>query len=235
MPSAPSLAPLLLYFTSVKNCRFCSNANHDSAARCRDCGAEFVDGQSAPETTSESGELTNASLEPQSFNASRRCPAEYWMLLGVGLSAAGYAYLVVAVILLYLLFKNLRPRAEWELLLLASGLAGVNLFKTFHLLSAHQSPIHFLEPFLVTNAAVTLLCTRQRGWARLLLVYSLIAMLGEPLWAFLSDPIGFHVRDNLFTMVVLGLAAWLITRWMARQKLVNDSTNATSIFVLRKT
>ena len=230
-PLPPStLASLLLNYVFVKNCRFCANANHDSAARCRECGAEFADGQTAPETTPKSAEFV-----PTSFGTSTRFPAEYWLLLGVGLSAAGYAYLVVTIILLYLLFKQMRPHAEWELLLVASGFASVNLVKTFHLLSAHQTPIHFLEPFLATNAAITLLCTGQRGWARLLFVYSLLGMFIEPVATFMSDPRNFSVRDNLFTMVVLGLATWLLGRWMARQKLVNDAANATSIFVLRKT
>ena len=144
---------------------------------------------------------------PRRSEPPTRFPAEYWLLLGVGLSAAGYAYLVVTIILLYLLFKSVRPHAEWErVVLVASGFAGVNLIKTFHLLSAHQNPIHFLEPFLATNAAITLLCTGQRAWARLLLVYSLLGMFIEPVATFMSDPRNFSVRENLFTMVVLGLA-----------------------------
>ena len=218
----------------MKNCRFCACPSHDSASRCHECGAEFAHGQNASEPTA-SGEFVPASPDGEPFGPANHFPAEYWMLVGVGLSAAGYAYTVVTVIVLYLIFKYARPHANWELLLLASGFMGVNLIKTFHLLSSHQTPIHFLEPFLVTNAAITLLCTGQRGWARLLLVYSLLGMFIEPVAAFLSDPRNFRVRENLFTMVFLGLAVWLITRWMARQKLVNDAANATSIFVLRKT
>lgn len=219
----------------MKKCRFCTTASHATAARCRECGAEFIDGQTNAKPAAESREFIRAPFEPQSIAGSSRFPAEYWMLLGVGLSAAGYAYLVVAVILLFLLFKHYRPRAEWELLLLASGLGGVNLIRTFHLISAHQSPIHFLEPFLVANAAITLLCTRQRGWARLLFLYALLGMFIKPICTFVSAPTEFRVWDNLFTMVVLGLAVWLIARWMARQKMLHDATNATSIFVLRKT
>ena len=218
----------------MKNCRFCACPSHDSASRCHECGAEFAEGQNDAKPA-ESGEFVPASLDGEPFGPANRFPAEYWMLVGVGLSACGYAYTVVAVIAFYLIFKYARPRANWELLLLASGFTGVDLIKTFQLLSTHQTPIHFLEPFLVTNAAITLLFTGQRWWARLLLVYSLLGMFIEPTAAFLSDPRNFRVRDNLFTMIFLGLAVWLLARWMARQKQVNDAANATSIFVLRKT
>jgi hypothetical protein len=214
----------------VEKCRSCAHLCEETASRCPECNADIGGNQTSIELDTETGTFI-----AQSFARSNRFSAEYWMLFGVALSASGYSYTVAAVIILYLLFKQFRPRADWELLMLAGGFTGINLIKSFQLLSAHQSAIHFLEPFLVTDVAITLLCSRQRGWARVLLVYSLFGMMIEPIWILFYAPNGFRTRDAFFVEILLGTASWLITHWMARQRVVNDTTSGTSIFVLRKT
>jgi hypothetical protein len=219
----------------VKECLSCDHPCEESAPPCPEPKAEPGGDQTTAELDTKTGASVAQSVGTQSSARSNRFPAEYWMLFGVVLSASGYSYTVAAVIILYLLLKRFRPHADWELLMLASGFTGINFIKSFQLLSAHQTPIHFLEPFLVTDVAITLLCSSQRGWARVLLVYSLFGMMIEPIWVLFYAPNSFRMRDAVFVEILLAAAVWLITHWMARKMVVSATARGTSIFVLRRT
>jgi hypothetical protein len=217
----------------MKKCGYCGRENADSAAQCSGCGTEFAFPQLEPvvEATeietdvpvNEEAALSTSKNEGQ--RQSSGVPFEYWAILGLGLGASGYLYFFLLVVILYLLLKRLQPRADWELLMVASGYFGVGIFGTLQMLYRGENALHFMEPVIVTCAALSVLYTQRRGWACFLLMYSVLSALVFLLSALLHVPKGARPEFAVFNAVFFGLGAWLIKRWLNNHSPVQDSND----------
>ena len=206
----------------MKKCDYCGGENADTARRCGGCGTDFVVPEDNPvveaaepeadEPLDETVTLCAPIVEnPQSAN---RLPLEYTLTVVVAISAGGYFYVVTLVLVLYLLLKRMRPRTDWELLMIASGYTGLNIIGSLHILSSGESPFFLLEPVLVSCAALAVLFTQRRGWALFLFVYSIAGALICLLTALLYIHKGVRPDYPVLRAAFFGSGTWLLKRWL---------------------
>jgi hypothetical protein len=215
----------------MKLCTYCGRENRDDATHCRECGTAFSvpEREASVETVkiepseSPTDEPALREFESRVSQQPSSLPAEYWFICGIAIAASGYFYMVVAVVVSYLCFKHIRPHADWELLMVGSIYTGTGIVGTLQLLSSGKGPLHFMEPVIVISAAVTTAITGRRGWARFLLVYSILSMFTFMVSGLLRIPKAIDLRYAVFWTAVYGCEAWLINRWLSRQKKMRAS------------
>jgi zinc-ribbon domain len=217
----------------MNKCGYCGRDNEDNATHCRECGTELITAHPLTkcEAAAEAEPITTASVDQKRTIG---FSIEYWLLLAIAISASGYLYAVVAVVILYLVFKRMRPLGDWELLMVASGITGTRIFEFLHLLSLNASPLRFLEPAVVTGAAIALLFTQWRNVARFLVAYQAFGVAVEFLWTLLCAPKNIRPQDVAFSVIISGLGVWLLMRWLRRHRADRESVSSNYIGIFRK-
>lgn len=221
----------------MNKCDYCGRDNEDNATHCRECGTELT--AAHPPTQCENAIDAADEAEPitsESVDQKRTIgfSIEFWLLLAIAISASGYFYIVVAVVITYLLLKRMRPLADWELLIVASVITGTSIFVFLHLLSLNAIPIRFLEPAVVSGAAVALLFTQWRNLARFLVAYQALGVLVELLWALMCAPKNIRPQDVAFRLIISGLGIWLLIRWLRRHRSAREGNPTDPIVLVRK-
>jgi hypothetical protein len=211
----------------MKSCGQCERENPEDALRCWKCGSTLevaaveaqnrVDFQSEPSTSQENSSPSDQQPSPTLLT---RYPVEYWVFLPTVLSTTGWYYHFVAIVVWYFVLGWMRPKADYELRMVACGYLGFGTMDIIQSSNQSGQPYAILYTIASCSVAFVLICGQSRFWAWLLLVISavvaLLFLLGSALLTSFKPDAPVNLSLGLVVGLVHSFWVWLLVRWLRR-------------------